>query len=62
MGLSSAFTRGLFAGLAKSSAKGIQDAMDDLDGRLSRLSEKEWLGQLLNKLDTDKTLEKMKKK
>ena len=40
MGLSSAFTRGLFAGLAKSSAKGIQDAMDDLDGRLSRLSEK----------------------
>jgi len=40
MGLSSSFTRGLFTGLAKSSAKSIQDAMDDLDGRLSRLSEK----------------------
>ena len=40
MRLSSSFTEGLISGLAKSTAKGIQGAMDDLDGRLSRLSEK----------------------
>lgn len=34
------FARGLVEGLAKSTTKGVQDAMDDLDGRLSRLSEK----------------------
>ena len=44
MGLSSIFSRpfleGLVTGTAKSTSKGIQDAMDDFDGRLSRLSEK----------------------
>lgn len=49
MGLSSSFTRGLFTGLAKSSAKGIQNAMDDFDDRLSRLSEKR-----IQKMTTEK--------
>jgi hypothetical protein len=34
------FARGLVEGLAKSTAKGVQDAMDSLDDRISRLSEK----------------------
>ena len=34
------FALGLVEGLAKSTTKGVKDAMDDLDGRLSRLSEK----------------------
>jgi len=38
--LRGSFATGFVEGLAKSSARGIQDAMDDLDGRLSRLSEK----------------------
>ena len=40
MGLSSSFTRGLFKGLAQGTTKGVQDAMDTLDSRLSRLSDK----------------------
>jgi hypothetical protein len=34
------FARGLVEGLAKSTARGVQDAMDSLDDRISRLSEK----------------------
>ena len=34
------FGMGLLEGLAKSSSKGINDAMNDLDNRVSRLSEK----------------------
>ena len=42
------FARGLVEGFAKSSAKGINDAMDDLDGKISRLSEKR-----MNKVTTE---------
>ena len=34
------FVKGLVKGTAQSTTKGVQDAMDTLDGRLSRLSEK----------------------
>ena len=34
------FALGLVEGLAKSTTKGVNDAMNDLDGRISRLSEK----------------------
>ena len=34
------FALGLVKGLATSTTKGVNDAMNDLDGRLSRLSEK----------------------
>ena len=34
------FGMGLLEGLAKSTTKGVNDAMNDLDGRVSRLSEK----------------------
>lgn len=42
------FGLGLLEGLAKSGAKGINDAMDDLDGKISRLSEKR-----MNKVTTE---------
>tara|TARA_R100001509_G_scaffold118785_1_gene73162 strand:+ start:2200 stop:3744 length:1545 start_codon:yes stop_codon:yes gene_type:complete len=48
MGLSSSFTRGLFKGLAQGTTKGVQDAMDTLDSRLSRLSDKR-----INKITTE---------
>ena len=45
------FARGLLEGFAKTSAKGINDAMDDLDGRISRLTEKR-----INKISTAKPI------
>ena len=42
------FGLGLLEGLATSSSKGINDAMDDLDGKISRLSEKR-----MNKVTTE---------
>lgn len=46
--LRGSFAQGLVEGLAKSSARGIQGAMDDLDSRLSRLSDKR-----INKMTTE---------
>lgn len=46
--LRGSFAKGLVEGLAKSSARGIQGAMDDLDNRLSRLSDKR-----INKMTTE---------
>ena len=45
----SSFAQGIITGLAKSTARGVQGAMDDFDDRLSRLSEKR-----LQKMTTEK--------